>query len=44
MVGLETMEVIKSRIYEGIVQQEEKDRGMAIIDTRPSLSLPTFFV
>jgi hypothetical protein len=26
-VGLETMEGIKSRIYEGIVQQEEKDRG-----------------
>jgi hypothetical protein len=25
-VGLETMEGIKSRIYEGIVQQEEKDR------------------
>jgi hypothetical protein len=31
-VGLETMEGIKSRIYEGIVQQEEKDRGNAIID------------
>jgi hypothetical protein len=26
-VGLETMEGIKSRIYEGIVQQEEKDKG-----------------
>jgi hypothetical protein len=26
-VGLETMEGIKSRIYEGIVQQEEKDGG-----------------
>jgi hypothetical protein len=26
-VGLETMEGIKSRIYEGTVQQEEKDRG-----------------
>jgi hypothetical protein len=26
-VGLETMEGIKSRIYEGIVQQEEKDNG-----------------
>jgi hypothetical protein len=26
-VGLETMEGIKSRIYEGIVRQEEKDRG-----------------
>jgi hypothetical protein len=26
-VGLETMEGIKSRIYEGIVQQDEKDRG-----------------
>jgi hypothetical protein len=26
-VGLETMEGIKSRIYEGIVQQEEKDAG-----------------
>jgi hypothetical protein len=25
--GLETMEGIKSRIYEGIVQQEEKDKG-----------------
>jgi hypothetical protein len=25
-VGLETMEGIKSRIYEGIVQQEEKDK------------------
>jgi hypothetical protein len=24
--GLETMEGIKSRIYEGIVQQEEKDK------------------
>jgi hypothetical protein len=31
-VGMETMEGIKSRIYEGIVQQEEKDRGMAVID------------
>jgi hypothetical protein len=27
MVGLETMEGIKSRIYEGIVQQEVKDTG-----------------
>ncbi|HET9845874.1 MAG TPA: hypothetical protein VFQ02_08975 [Nitrospira sp.] len=26
-VGLETMEGIKSRIYEGIVQQDEKDTG-----------------
>jgi hypothetical protein len=26
-VGLETMEGIKSRIYEGIVQQEETDKG-----------------
>jgi hypothetical protein len=26
-VGLETMEGIKSRIYEGIVQQEENDKG-----------------
>lgn len=26
-VGLEAMEGIKSRIYEGIVQQEEKDKG-----------------
>ena len=26
-VGLETMEGIKSWIYEGIVQQEEKDKG-----------------
>jgi hypothetical protein len=26
-VGLETMEGIKSRIYEGIVQQDEKDNG-----------------
>jgi hypothetical protein len=26
-VGLETMQHIKSRIYEGIVQQEEKDKG-----------------
>jgi hypothetical protein len=26
-VGPETMEGIKSRIYEGIVQQEEKDKG-----------------
>jgi hypothetical protein len=26
-VGLETMEGIRSRIYEGIVQQVEKDEG-----------------
>jgi len=26
-VGLETMQGIKSRIYEGIIQQEEKDKG-----------------
>ena len=26
-VGLETMQAIKSRIYEGIIQQEEKDKG-----------------
>jgi hypothetical protein len=26
-VGLETMQSIKSRIYEGIVQQEEKGKG-----------------
>ena len=26
-VGLETMEGIKSQIYEGIVQQEEQDKG-----------------
>ena len=32
-VGLETMQSIKSRIYEGIIQQEEKDNG-----NDPSLS------
>ena len=26
-VGLETMQSIKSRMYEGIIQQEEKDKG-----------------
>ena len=26
-VGLETLQSIKSRIYEGIIQQEEKDKG-----------------
>ena len=26
-VALETMQGIKSRIYDGIIQQEEKDRG-----------------
>jgi hypothetical protein len=26
-VGLETMQAIKGRIYEGIIQEEEKDQG-----------------
>ena len=26
-VGLETMQSIKSRMYEGIIQQDEKDNG-----------------
>jgi hypothetical protein len=31
---------IKSRIYEGIVQQDEKDKGTAIIDLALILQLP----
>ena len=31
-VGLETIQGIKSRMYEGIIQQEEKDKGMVIIE------------
>jgi hypothetical protein len=43
-VGLETMEGIKSRIYEGIVQQEEKDRGEwpSLKLACPYLCLPYF--
>jgi hypothetical protein len=40
-VGLETMEGIKSRIYEGIVQQEKKDKGNWLSLTGPDSSATT---
>src|SRR5688572_10183895 len=41
-VGLETMEGIKNRIYEGIVQQEQGESGMVIIDLALILYLTSY--